>query len=276
MLSPWKKIYDNPRQHIKNTDITLLTKVHIVKYMVFPVVMYRCELDHKEGWALKNQCFRTVVLEKTLESPLGCKEIKPVNPKRNQPKYSLEGLMLKLKLHYFDLLISKSWLIGKDPNAGKDWGQEEKRVTEDEMVGWHHQLNGHEFEQTPGDSEGQGSLMCCSPWGHKKSYITWRLNNKNNPPLPPHLQPPPCGQTCPEARGQESYQCSHLPGHWSRGAPRNGRENRRIRRQCALGVSPHLGCVQSGLQARKYNTSRSHSKTLYITYPSSSSPNPVR
>ena len=110
-----------------------------------------------------------------------------------------------------------------------------------EMVGWHHQLNGHEFEQTPGDSERQGSLVCCSPWGHKKSYTTWRLNNNNNPPLPPHLQPPPCGQTCPEARGQESYQCSHLPGHWSRGAPRNGRENRRIRRQCALGVSPHLG-----------------------------------
>ena len=137
------------------------------------------ELDHKEGWALKNQCFRTVVLEKTLESPLGCKEIKPVNPKRNQPKYSLEGLMLKLKLHYFDLLIAKSWLIGKDPSAGKDWGQEEKRVTEDEMVWWHHWLNGHVFEQTPGDSEGQGCLVWYSPWGCKESDQTEGLNNNN-------------------------------------------------------------------------------------------------
>ena len=109
MLAPWKKSYDNPRQHIKNTDITLLTKVHIVKYMVFPVIMYRCE-----SWTIKKaEHRRTDAFElwrwKTLlRVPWTAKEIKPVNPKRNQPKYSLEGLMLKLKLHYFDLLIAKS------------------------------------------------------------------------------------------------------------------------------------------------------------------------
>ena len=99
--------------------------------------------------------------------------------KEINPEYSLKGLMLKLKLQYFD---TKSQLIGKDPDAGKDWGKEEKRVTEDEMVGWHHWLNGHAFEQTPSDSEGQGSLVCVSPWGFKELDMTERLdnNNKNN------------------------------------------------------------------------------------------------
>ena len=92
---------------LKSRDITLLTKVHLVKAMVFPVVMYRCELDHKEGWAPKNWCFWTVVLEKTLESPLDCKEIKPVNPKEINPEYSLEGLILKLKLQYFGHLMRR-------------------------------------------------------------------------------------------------------------------------------------------------------------------------
>ena len=115
------------------------------------------------------------MLEKTLESPLDSKEIKPVNPKEN-PKYSLEGLMLKLK---FNPLATwwKDLTHGKDPDAGKDWRQEEKGATEDEMVGWHHWLNGHEFEQTPGDGEGQGSLACCSPWGHKESDTTEWVNS---------------------------------------------------------------------------------------------------
>ena len=124
-----------------------------------------------EGWVLK-RCFQTVVLEKTFESPLDFKEIKPVNYKGNQLEYSLEGLMLKWKLQYFGHLIQRADLTGKDPDAGKDWGQEEKRSTEDEMVGWHDQLNGHEFKQTPGDSEGWGSLACCSPWGRKMSDMT--------------------------------------------------------------------------------------------------------
>jgi len=119
------------------------------------------ELDHKEGWALKNWCFWTVVLEKTLESPLDWKEIKSVNPKGNQPwifigRSEAEALILWSP-------DAKSWLIGKDPDAGQDWRQEEKRATEDKMVRWHHQLNRHEFKQTQGDSEGQESLVCGSP-----------------------------------------------------------------------------------------------------------------
>ena len=122
------------------------------------------ELDYKESWAPKNWCFWTVVLEKTLESPLDCTEIQPVHPKEISPEYSLGGLMLKLKLQYFGQL-GKNWLIGKDPDAGKDWRQEEKGMTEDEMVGLHHWLNGHEFEHGFGVFEGHGSLVCCSPWG---------------------------------------------------------------------------------------------------------------
>ena len=102
----------------------------------------------QQSWALKNWCFQTVVLEKTLESPLDCKEIKPVNL-----EYSLEGLMLKIKLQYLATWC-KNWLIGKSPDAGKDWRQEKKGMTEDEMVAWHHWLNGHEFEQALGDGEG--------------------------------------------------------------------------------------------------------------------------
>ena len=128
-------------------------------------------------WALKNWCFRTVVLEKTLESPLDCKEIKPVNPKGSQSWIFTGGTDAEaLVLWPPDV---KNRLIRKDCDAGKDWGQE-KRATEDEMVAWHHRLNGHEFEQTPGDSEGQKGLVCYSPWGHKESDMTEWLNNTNN------------------------------------------------------------------------------------------------
>ena len=124
------------------------------------------ELDYKESWVPKNWCFWTVELEKTLESPLDCKEIKPVIPKGISPECSLEGLMLKLKLILWPPDV-ENWLTGKDPDAGIDWRQEEKGMTKDEMVGWHHWLNGHEFEQAPGVCDGQGSLACCSPWGHR-------------------------------------------------------------------------------------------------------------
>ena len=117
------------------------------------------ELGHEEDSVPKNWCFWTAMLEETLESPFECKEIKPVNTKGINPEYSLEGLELKLKLWPPD---AKSQLIGKDSDAWKDWGQEKKGVTEDEMVRWHHWVNGHEFELTPGDGEGQGSLACCS------------------------------------------------------------------------------------------------------------------
>ena len=122
------------------------------------------ELDHKEGWALKNWCFLSVVLEKTLESPLDSQEIKPVNLKEINPGNSLEGLMLKLKLQYFGHLIWRPWCWERLRARGEG-------VAEDEMIGWHLWLNGYEFEQTLRDSEGQGSLACCSPWGHKDR--TW-------------------------------------------------------------------------------------------------------
>ena len=135
-----------------------------------------CELDHKEGWTLKNWCFWTVVLEKTLEiSSLDCKEIKPVNPKGNQSWIFIRRMELKPKLQYFDHLMQTAD-SSKDPNAGKDWRQEEKGMTEDEMVGWHHQLNGQEFRQAPGDGEGQGSRECCRPWGCKELDTTEPLN----------------------------------------------------------------------------------------------------
>ena len=126
------------------------------------------ETDHKEGWVLKNWCFQTVVLEETLGSRLDCKEIKPVNPKGNQPWIFTGRTDAEAEAPIFWPLGAKSQLTGKDPDAGKDWGQEEKGVTEVEIVGWHHWLNGHEFEQTLGDSEGQGSLTCCSSWACKE------------------------------------------------------------------------------------------------------------
>ena len=129
------------------------------------------ELDHKEGWVPKNSGFCIVVLEKTLESHLDCKEIKSVNPRRYQPRMFIGRTDAEAPILWPP--DAKSWLTGKDPNAGKDRRQEEEGVTEDEMVGWHHWLNGHEFKQTPGDSGGQGSLVCCSSWGHRvRHYLT--------------------------------------------------------------------------------------------------------
>ena len=128
------------------------------------------ELDHKEGWAPKNWCFLVVALEKTLESPLDSKEIKSVNPKGNQPWMFIGNAEAEAPILWPPDV--KSWLIEKDPDTGKDWRQKEKRATEDKMVGWYHWFSGYEFEQTSGDSEGQESLVCCSPWGHKESDTT--------------------------------------------------------------------------------------------------------
>ena len=129
------------------------------------------ELDPKEGWVLKNWCFWIIVLQKTLESPLDCKEIKSVNPKGNQPWIFNGRSDAEAEVPVFWPHDVKNLLIGKDPDAGKDWRQK-KGITEDEMVGWHHWLNGHEFEKPPGDSEGQGSLACCNPWGHRELDMT--------------------------------------------------------------------------------------------------------
>ena len=137
------------------------------------------ELDYKESWALKNWCFWTVVSEKTLESPLDCKEIQPVHPKGNQSWVFIERTDVEAETSILWPPASKSWLIWKDPDAGKDWGQEDKATTEDEMVGWHHWLNGHELERTLKVGDGQRGLACC-PWGCKELETTERLNQLTN------------------------------------------------------------------------------------------------
>ena len=140
------------------------------------------QLDHKESWAPQNWCFWTVVLEKTLESPLDYKEIQPVHPKANQPWIYIGRNDAEAEAPILQppgVKDLKSWLIGKAPDAGKDWRQEGKGTTEDEMIVWHHRPNGHEFEQTPRDGEGQGILACCSPRGCKESDTTELLNNNN-------------------------------------------------------------------------------------------------
>ena len=134
------------------------------------------ELDCKESWVLKNWCFWTVVLKKPLESPLDCKEIQPVHPKWNQSWIFIGRTDAEAETPILWPPDVKNWLIWKDPDAGKDWRREEKGSTEDEMVGWHHWRDGPEFEWTPGVGDWQGSLACCSPWGHKELETTEPLN----------------------------------------------------------------------------------------------------
>ena len=131
---------------LKSRDITWLTKVHLVKARFFHWSCMDVELDHKESWVLKNWCFWTVVLEKTLESPLYCKEIQPVHRKGNQSWIFIGRTDAEAETPVLWPPHAKSWLIGKDSDAGRDWGQEEKGTTEDEMIGWHHRSNEHEFE----------------------------------------------------------------------------------------------------------------------------------
>ena len=162
-----RKAMTNLESILKSTDITLSTKVRPIKAMVFPVVMYGCE-----SWTVKKaECRRIDAFElwcwrRLLRVPWSTRRSNQSILKEIRPEYSLEGLMLKLKLQYF----------GKDPDVGEDWRQEEKGMTENEMIGWHHWLNGHEFEQAPGVGEGQGSLVYYSPWGCKQSDMTEQLN----------------------------------------------------------------------------------------------------
>ena len=161
-----RKAMTNLDSTLKSKDITFLTKVHIVTGMVFPVGMYRCV-----SWTIKMakrqriDAFKLWCWRRHLRVPWTARRSNHSILKEANPEYSLEGLMTEAEAPILWPLDVKNWLIGKDPDAGKDWGQE-KRVTEDEITGWHHQLNGHKSEQTPGDSEGQGSLVCCSSWGH--------------------------------------------------------------------------------------------------------------
>ena len=179
MLAPWKKSYDKPRQHIRKQRCYFGNKGPSSQTYGFSTShVWMWELDQKESWALKNWCFWTGVLEKTLESPLDNKEIKPVNPKGNQSRLFIgrtddeaeaEGPILWPP-------DAKNWFIGKDPDAGKDWRQEEKGMTKDETGVWHHWLDGHEFEQALGVGNRQGSQACWSPWSCKKSDMTEGLN----------------------------------------------------------------------------------------------------
>ena len=133
-------------------------------------------LDYNENWAPKNWCFWTVVLEEALKGPLDFKEIQPVHSKGNQSWILIERTDAEAETPIRWPPDVKNWLTGKDPDAGKDQRQKEKRTTEDEMVGWHHWLNGHGFGWTLGVGDGQGSLACCSPWGHKELDMTEQLN----------------------------------------------------------------------------------------------------
>ena len=134
------------------------------------------ELDCEESWEPKNWCFWTVVLEKTLESPLDCKQSQPVHSKGDQSWDFFRRTDAKAETLVLWPPHAKSWLIGKDPDAGRDWEQEEKGITENEMAGWHHRLDGHEFGWTPGSGDGQGGLACCNSWGCKESDLTEWLN----------------------------------------------------------------------------------------------------
>ena len=177
MLTPWKESYDQPRQHIKQQRRYFVNKGPSSQGFGFSSShVWMWELDYKESWALKNWCFWTVVLEKTLECPLDCKEIQPVHPKGDQSWVFIGGTNVEAETLILWPPHAKSWLIWKDPDAGKDWGQEEKGTTEDEMVGWHHQVNGHGFGWTLGVGDRQGGLACCSSWGHKESDTTEWLN----------------------------------------------------------------------------------------------------
>ena len=169
-----RKVMTNLDSILKSRDITLPTKVCGYGFSSGHVWMW--ELDYKESWAQKNWCFWTVVLEKTLESPLDCKEIQAVHPKGDQSWVFIGRTDVEAETPILWTCHAKSWLIGKDPDAGKDWGQEEKGMTENEMVGWHHRLKGHGFGWTRGVGDGQGGLVCCSSWGHKELDMTERLN----------------------------------------------------------------------------------------------------
>jgi len=170
-----RKVMTNLDGILKSRDITLPTKVRLVKAVVSLVVMYGWELDYKESWSLKNGCFWTLLLEKTLESPLDCKEFQPVHPKWDQSWVFIGRTDVEAETPILWLPDVKSWLIGKDPDAGKDWRQEENGTTEDEMVRWHHWLNELGFGWTPGVGDEQGGLVCCGSWGRKVSDMTERL-----------------------------------------------------------------------------------------------------
>ena len=180
-----RKVMTNLDSTLKSRDITLSTKFWLVKSMVFPVVMYGCDSWTKESWT-QNWCFWTVVLKKTLESPLDYKEIQPGHPKRDQFWVFIGRTDVEAETPVIWPLDANR-LIGKDPDARKDWGQEEKGMKEGEMVGWHHWHNGHGFGWILGVGDGQGSLVCCGSWGRKESdtieWLNWIANEATDKEL---------------------------------------------------------------------------------------------
>ena len=172
------KVMTNLDSILKNRDITLSTKVCLVKAMYgFSCGhVWMWELDYKEDRVPKNWCFWSMVLEKTLECPLDCREIQLVHPKGAQTWVFIGKTDVEAETPILWPPDAKSWLIGKDPDAGKNWGKEQKGTTENEMAGWHHWLDGHEFEWTPGVGDRQGGLACCGSWGRKELDMTEKLN----------------------------------------------------------------------------------------------------
>ena len=181
MRSQFTTLTFSARRHIKKQRHYFVNKSPSSQgYGFSSSHVWMWELDYKESCALKNWCFWTVVLEKTLESPLDCKEIQPVHPKGDQFWVFTGRTDVEAETPILGPPDAKSWLIWKNPDAGKDWGQEVKRTTEDEMVGWHHRLNGYEFGWTPGVGDGQGCLVCCGSWGREESDMTEWLNWLNS------------------------------------------------------------------------------------------------
>ena len=177
MIASWKESYDKPRQRIKKQRHHFANKsLYSQSYGLSISHVQMWELSHKEVRVLNNCYCWSVVLEKTLESPLDSKKIKPVNPKGNQSWIFIGRTDAEVETPILWPPHVKSWLIGKDPDAGRDWGQGEKGTTEDEMAGWHHWLDGLESEWTPGVGDGQGGLACCDSWGRKESDTTEWLN----------------------------------------------------------------------------------------------------
>ena len=176
MLDPWKKSYEQPRQHIRKQRHYFADKsLSSQSYGFSSSHVWMWELDHKESWLPKNRCFWTMVLEKTLEGPLDCKEIKPVNPKGNQSWIFIGKTDAEAEAPILWPPDAKNWLTAKAPDAGEDW-RKDNGMTEDEKVGWYLWLNGHEFEQALGVGDGEGSLVCCSPWSRKELDTTELLN----------------------------------------------------------------------------------------------------
>ena len=177
MLAPWKESYDQPRQHMKKQRHYFAYKFRLVEAMIFPVIMYGCEswtIKKAECWII--DAFELWCWRRLLTVPCMARRSNQSILKGNQSWIFIGKTDAEAEAPMLWPHDGKNWLIGKDPEAEKDWRQEEKGTTENQMTGWFHQLNGYELEQAPGDGEGQESMACCSPWGCRESDMTERLN----------------------------------------------------------------------------------------------------